>query len=77
MTLEPCECYSKEDMDEYLAVLREASREAYEEPEIYEQQPPFNAVVRVPQIPEVEKLDDLACTWRLYKKNMADRIVQK
>ena len=77
MTLEPCESYSKEDMDEYIAVLREASREAYEEPEIYEKQPPFNAVVRVPQIPEVEKLEDLACTWRLYKKNMADRIVQK
>ena len=77
MTLEPCESYSKEDMDEYLAVLREASREAYEEPDIFKKVPPFNSACHTPTIGEVEKLEDLACSWRLYKKNMESRIKGK
>ncbi len=77
MTLEPCESYSKEDMDEYLAVLKEAAREAYEEPEIYEKHPPFNTVAHAPAIPQVEKEEDLAVSWRLYKRNMESRIIPK
>ena len=68
MTLEPAESYNKEDIDEYVAVLREASREAYDEPEIYEKMPPFNAVAHRPLWPMVEKEEDNACTWRLYKR---------
>lgn len=75
MTLEPAESYNKEDIDEYVAVLREASREAYDEPEIYEKMPPFNAVAHRPLWPMVEKEEDNACTWRLYKKNVEDRVV--
>ena len=32
-TLEPCESYSKDDIDEYVAVLRQISKEAYADPE--------------------------------------------
>jgi glycine dehydrogenase subunit 2 len=77
MTLEPADSYNKDDIDEYVAVLQEAAREAYEEPELYKRLPPFHAVCHRPQWPMVEKAEDNACTWRLYNKNMAHRMVRK
>lgn len=70
MTLEPCESYSKEDLDEYIAVLREAAREAYEEPKLYAQQPPFNTSSHA-AVP-VSGPAANATTWRIYKKYQAD-----
>lgn len=77
MTLEPVESYSKEDCDEYIAVLKECSREAYENPELYAKTPPFNTACHMPLAGEVEKPEDMAVSWRLYKKNMAHRIKAK
>jgi len=57
-TLEPCESYNKDDLDEVVAVLRQCSKEAYESPEIYDQVPPFNCATRCVQIsagPNTEK----------------------
>ena len=34
MTLEPCESYGKEDLDEYAAVLKHIRDEAYSDPEV-------------------------------------------
>ena len=73
MTLEPSDSYDKDDLDEYIAVMREASREAYEEPELL-RGAPWNVAIHRRTIPMVEDTADLACTLRTYKKNMADRI---
>lgn len=68
-TLEPCESYNKADIDEYVAVLEQCAKEAYEQPEIFEMKPPFNAAGYLP----VEDFTDdefqgIATTWRQYKK---------
>ena len=39
MTLEPCESYGKEDLDEYVAVLKHIRDEAYSDPEIVKNAP--------------------------------------
>lgn len=70
MTIEPCECYSKADLDEFIAAIREVAREAYEEPEIYEQYPPFNSAAQVTPIMTVEELKDLGVSWRMFQKNI-------
>ncbi|MEJ2412406.1 MAG: aminomethyl-transferring glycine dehydrogenase subunit GcvPB [Anaerolineales bacterium] len=66
-TLEPTESYSKAELDEYLAVLRHISEEAYTDPEIVKTAPHNSTVHRV----EHEPLDDPAqwsITWRAYLK---------
>lgn len=68
MTLEPCETYSKDDIDEYVAVLQRISDEAYSNPEIIKTAP-HNSSSH--QRNDVESLDDpkkWATTWAAYLK---------
>ena len=68
-TLEPTESYSKADLDEYLAVLRHISNEAYTDPEIVKTAPHNSTVHRAIH----EPLDDpkqWAMTWRAYQKKV-------
>jgi glycine dehydrogenase subunit 2 len=65
MTLEPTESYSKADLDEYIAVLRQISEEAYTNPEIIKTAPHNSTVHQTLQ----ESFDDpqaWAITWRAY-----------
>lgn len=72
-TLEPTESYSKEDLDEYINVLTEISREAYEEPEILKNAP-HNSVVHKIDDSELEDPEKWVPTWRMYlKKTESDR----
>jgi glycine dehydrogenase subunit 2 len=67
MTLEPTEAYSKADLDEYAAILREVAREAYEEPDVVRTAPHRSSVHRA----DHEPLDDperWAVTWRAYRR---------
>jgi len=67
MTLEPTESYSREDLDEYAAILAEIAREAYEEPETVLTAPHRSTVHRI----DHEPLDDparWAITWRAYRR---------
>lgn len=66
-TLEPTESYSKEDLDEYINVLTEISREAYEEPEILKNAP-HNSVVHKIDDSEFEDPEKWVPTWRMYLK---------
>ncbi len=66
-TLEPCESYSKDDIDEYVAVLREISREAYEDPELVKNSP-YNSVVHKVPNPGINEPERIAVTWRQYLK---------
>jgi glycine dehydrogenase subunit 2 len=67
MTLEPTEAYSKADLDEYAAILREVAREAYEDHETVRTAPHRSTVHRADHGP----LDDperWAVTWRAYRR---------
>lgn len=68
MTIEPCESYTKEDIDEYCKVVETVAKEAAENPELLKHAPYNTAMHR--RISE-EELDDpakWAITWRAYKR---------
>jgi glycine dehydrogenase subunit 2 len=67
MTPEPCESFSKDDIDEYAAVMAQISKEAYETPELVKTAPHNSSIHNVP-IPFMEDIVTQAGTWRLYKK---------
>ena len=66
-TLEPCESYSKDDIDEYVAVFRQISKEAYENPELVKNAP-HNQVVHKVINPSINEPERIAVTWRQYLK---------
>lgn len=66
-TLEPCESYSKDDIDEYVAVLRQISKEAYENPE-FVKNAPYNSVVHKVPNPSINEPERIAVTWRQYTR---------
>ena len=73
-TLEPCESYSKDDLDEYVAVLRQISREAYQDPQLVKNAPHNSVVHRVPS-PGIDEPERIAVTWRQYqRKKRADSV---
>jgi len=66
-TPEPCETYSKADMDYWAAVLSRVSKEAYTNPEIVKTAPHNSTIAKMNEAP----LDDpkkWAMTWRAYLK---------
>jgi len=66
-TPEPCETYSKADMDHWAAVLKHISKEAYENPEVVKTAPHNSSTAQI----KGEGLDDpkkWAMTWRAYIK---------
>ncbi len=66
-TLEPCESYSKDDIDEYCAILAKISKEAYENPELVKNSP-YNLPVHKLPAPSIDEPERIAVTWRQYLK---------
>ena len=66
-TLEPCESYSKDDIDEYVAVLRQISDEAYKNPQ-FVKNAPYNSVVHKVLNSSINEPERIAVTWRQYLK---------
>lgn len=66
-TLEPCESYSKDDIDEYVAVLRQISQEAYQDPE-FVKGAPYNSVVHKVLTPGIDDPKRIVVTWRQFRK---------
>ncbi len=67
MTLEPTESYSRDDLDEYAAILRTIVEEAYADPDRVHGAPYASTVHRI----DHESLDDperWAVTWRAYRR---------
>jgi glycine dehydrogenase subunit 2 len=71
-TLEPCESYSKDDIDEYVAVLRQIASEAYADPE-FVKGAPYNSVVHKVPTPAINEPERIAVTWRQYTRKVLDR----
>jgi glycine dehydrogenase subunit 2 len=69
MTLEPTESYSRQDLDEYITILKHIANEAYTNPEIVHTAPHNSTVHKIDQ----ESFDDpdaWAVTWRAYKRKL-------
>lgn len=74
-TLEPTESYSKDDLDEYVTILKEISRECYEEPEII-RSAPHNAPIHDILVDEVDDYDQIATTNRQLQKRIANGTIR-
>jgi glycine dehydrogenase subunit 2 len=68
-TPEPVETYSKDDIDEYVAIIKQIAHEAYTIPEIVKTAPHNSTISNINPEPLVN-MDKFACTWRAYKKKM-------
>jgi len=66
-TPEPTESYSKADIDEYVAALKQISEEAYSTPEIVLTAPHNGPIARLEE-DHIEDVSQLAVTWRSYQK---------
>lgn len=73
MTLEPCETYSIDDLEEYAAVLQAIVNEAYEDPEILKNEPYHSSSHRRNAVEELDNPDKWATTWRAYKRKILDK----
>ncbi len=67
MTLEPTESYSRADLDEYVAILRSISDEAYASPDLVHDAPHNSTIHRVDGWP-LDDPDAWAVTWRAYRR---------
>ncbi|MPN58865.1 glycine dehydrogenase (decarboxylating) subunit 2 [bioreactor metagenome] len=68
-TLEPTESYSKDDLDEYATILREVSRECYEEPEMIKNAP-HNMPIHNTILDELNDFEKIAVTYRQLQKRI-------
>ncbi len=67
MTPEPCESFSKDEIDEFAAVMAQISKEAHEDPELVKTAPHNSSIHHVPTDFMMD-IEAEAGTWRLYKK---------
>jgi len=66
-TLEPTECYSKAEIDEYVAALAEVARECREEPDVV-RTAPHNQTVHHTHHDDLDDPARWAITWRAYRR---------
>ena len=67
-TPEPCESYSKSDIDEFVNIIRKISDEAYSNPDIVKNSP-HNASIHKVIKSDLTIKKDIYVTWRQYRKN--------
>jgi glycine dehydrogenase subunit 2 len=68
-TLEPTESYTREELDEYAAIMEHIAGEAYTNPELVKTAPHNSTIHTIDHAP----LDDperWAVTWRAYRRKM-------
>ena len=66
MTLEPCESYSVDDLDEYYEVLKQISKEAYETPELVMNAPHKASGHKRNDEAALDDPEKWATTWKAY-----------
>ncbi|MDR2157648.1 MAG: glycine dehydrogenase subunit 2, partial [Clostridiales Family XIII bacterium] len=67
VTLEPTDSYSKEDIDEFVAIMEKIAQECYENPEIIRTAPhnaPCHGIVNYYE----DDPGKVVCSWRQYRK---------
>ena len=73
MTLEPCETYSKEDLEEYYRVLKIISDEAYKNPKIVKNAPHKSVTHKRNDEASLDDPSKWALTWRAYLKKHGNK----
>jgi glycine dehydrogenase subunit 2 len=68
-TPEPCETYSKADIDYWVAILRRVCNEAYTDPDIVNKAPHNSFVAKINAAP-LDDPEKWAMTWRTYVRKM-------
>jgi glycine dehydrogenase subunit 2 len=66
-TLEPTESYSKEELDEYAAIIENVANEAYADPELVKNAP-YNSTVHTIDHYPLDDPQQWCITWRAYKR---------
>jgi glycine dehydrogenase subunit 2 len=69
-TPEPCETYSRDDLDEWAAVVKKASDEAYENAGFVKSSPHRSSCAPLARLEATEEPGQWAFTWRAYKKKI-------
>jgi glycine dehydrogenase subunit 2 len=67
-TPEPCESYSKDDIEYWAGVIEQACKEARETPEVIRTAPHNQSVHQIKDFNQAEDADRWAITWRAYRK---------
>ena len=67
-TPEPCETYSKEDLDYWAAAMRQSIEEAWEDPQFTMGAPYAQPIGRMMDTSIVDDESKWACTWQAYKR---------
>lgn len=75
MTPEPCESYSKEDIEYYAAVINRVCREAYSDPDKVNSAPHNSAIhqVDIEVLDDPEEFENWYLTWRAYQKKRKNK----
>lgn len=73
MTLEPCETYSKDDIDEYVEVMKIIAKEAYETPEVVLSAPHNAASHKRNDEESLADPEKWAVTWKAYLRKHSNK----
>lgn len=73
-TPEPCETYSKADIDEFAAVFHEIAEESYASPEVVKSAPHHAALATRIKEEYLHDANLLATTWRAFKRHEREQI---
>ncbi len=73
-TPEPCETYSKADLDEWAAVIKKGVDEAYEDPQFVLDSPHAQPIDQMRRPEAMEDPDQWAFTWRKYKRKFKGKV---
>jgi len=68
-TLEPTESYSKDELDEYAAILAHVAEEAYTNPELVKTAPHNSTIHTIDHVP-LDDPSEWAMTWRAYLRKI-------
>lgn len=68
MTLEPCETFSKSDLDSYAETLKHIAEEAYKDPAFVKAAPHRSCTHRVKDMKDLDNPAKWATTWQAYLK---------
>jgi glycine dehydrogenase subunit 2 len=69
-TPEPCETYSKADLDEWAAVIKKVSDESYENAKFVKSSPHRQPIAKMKRLEALEDPDQWAFTWRAYQRKI-------
>jgi glycine dehydrogenase subunit 2 len=69
-TPEPCETYSRDDLDEWAAVIKRVCDQAYADAEQVKNAPHYSSITRMKRVEAFDDPEQWAFTWRAYQRKV-------